>query len=463
MNWKPRTSLEKSGMRIVRFLHREGHQTFFVGGFVRDFLLRRKSDNLDVTTSARPEQVEKVLRELDLPVKRVGKQWGTLLTIVKSVPIEITTFRSEGKYSDKRHPDKVNFIKDYREDAKRRDFTINALYFNPIKRELLDPVGGLRDMKARLIRFVGDPKKRIDEDHLRMLRAVRFSAQFGFKLEKNSFAAIKTRAKYIQGIPSERVKSELDKILLSKNRVQGMRLLDQVDLLKFLIPEFEPLKNFYHKSKHYHLEGSQFEHALLVLSGVKVRNINLFYAALLHDIGKPMVGQEAIKDEGQVISTKGHEQASREIFLGFARRLRFSRNDKEAVAWLIEHHGKRSFLKMTPEEQAMYAFNENFNLLLDLWRADLEGNIMTSANEWYRRRSVRVLEIGSRFLRQINNKKTLIDKLAKGELIMKLSDLKPGRALGQKISEVKTQIVLGKIKNVKDLKAILQNGRTAIS
>ena len=288
--WSEKTKLDRAGMKVVQLLQAQAFQAFWVGGIVRNQLigkkLKVKSDNIDIASDATPDQVERILNQAKVHNKPVGKKFGSILAIVDGEKIEITTFRSEGRYSDNRHPDRVEFIQDYLIDAKRRDFTINALYFDPIKKQLYDPVGGISNLKSRILKFVGDPKKRIDEDALRMLRGVRLATQLGFKLEKNSFAAIKTRAKYIQGISGERIKAELDKILLSKNRVSGLRLLQASGLLRFIAPEISALNKVSHKSKTYHLEGNVFEHTLLVLEALKKKNLPLMYSAIFHDSGK---------------------------------------------------------------------------------------------------------------------------------------------------------------------------------
>jgi len=228
INWKAKSELEKAGEKIVRLLNKEKYQAFFVGGIVRDILLSRTSDNIDVATDAKPEDVERVLAKADIKFKTFGKKFGTILALVGKEKVEITTFRREGKYSDLRHPDQVEFIREYLDDAKRRDLTINALYLDPINHLLYDPVKGIADLKSKMIRFVGDAKKRIDEDPLRMLRALRLATQLGFKIEKNSFAAIKTRAKLIQSVAKQRIQMELAKF-------SNEELLEKSGLKKFIL------------------------------------------------------------------------------------------------------------------------------------------------------------------------------------------------------------------------------------
>jgi tRNA nucleotidyltransferase (CCA-adding enzyme) len=182
-----------------------------------------------------PDEVINILNKAEIRHKEFGKKFGTVLAIVGAEKIEITTFRRESRYSDQRHPDRVEFIREYLDDARRRDLTINALYFDPISGILFDPVKGLDDLEKKIIRFVGDPKKRIDEDPLRMLRAVRLAIILNFKLEKNSFAAIKTRAKLIQSVALQRIQMELAKIFRSEDYSGGLEILKETGLAKFVI------------------------------------------------------------------------------------------------------------------------------------------------------------------------------------------------------------------------------------
>ena len=447
------TELEQAGLKVVKLLHASNFQAFWVGGVVRNILLKRESDNIDIATDATPDEIEDVLNRAKITHKPVGKQFGSILAIVKGWKIEITTFRAEGRYSDKRHPDEVTYIRAYIRDAARRDFTINALYLDPVKKMVYDPVNGISNLESRILKFVGDPKKRLEEDALRMLRGVRLATQLGFKLERNSFAAIKTRAKYIQGISGERIKAELDKILLSPNRVEGIRLLDQVGLLKFIIPELPEAKKYNHHSRFYHLEGDVFTHTLLVLEYIPDNDLILAYAALFHDTGKVYTRIRKLKDEGWVYGYHGHEPVSHRLFLKFAVRLKFSRQERDLVAWLIEHHGEAGLWeKYSDTKKISYALHPDFPSLLLLWRADSmgghkqlpDGSIGPIEPKRYRE--------GLRVLKSIRQVRRLIEKLANGDMIMKYSNFKPSRELGQKILDVKVQIILGKIKNVSDLK-----------
>src|SRR3989344_9414927 len=331
IKWQPKSEINRAGIRTVTLLQTQGFQAFWVGGIVRNILLKRESDNIDIATDATPDQIENVLNQAEIKTKPVGKEFGSILAIVDTFKIEITTFRAEGRYSDNRHPDKVEFIREYLDDAKRRDFTINALYFDPVKKELYDPTGGIKDLGLKLLRFVGDPKKRIDEDGLRMLRGVRLATQLQFKLEKNSFAAIKTRAKYIQYISGERVKAELDKILLSDNRSEGIRLLEKISLLKFISPDLDNMKKVFSTSKIFHLEGDKLTHSLMVADALKIKDLELIYAALFHDVGKVEIRTKPGHKWIDVFLE--HIEAGIKIFEKFAVLMKFSVQSRDKVIW----------------------------------------------------------------------------------------------------------------------------------
>lgn len=456
--WKSKTKIDHAGIKAIRLLQANGFQAFWVGGVVRNILLKRESTDIDIATDAIPDEIEKILQSAHIKTKPIGKKFGSILALVDGFQIEITTFRAESRYSDRRHPDRVHFIKEYFNDAKRRDFTINAFYFDSIKKELYDPTNGLKDLKGKLLRFVDDPKKRIDEDALRMLRGVRFATQFGFRIEKNSFAAIKTRAKYIQDISGERIKAELDKILLSPNRDAGFELLDKSGLLKFIIPEFEKLKHVFHGSKRYHLEGSVFAHTKLVVQNIKIPELSLIYAAIFHDVGKIMEPVKKLKKEGWVLSYRGHESKSFEIFQNFAKRLRFSKKDSSLIGWLVKNHDNwRDFLDMRFRKQYHIANHDGFDLLIELWRIDLAGTMRDGSDpDLHDQRRIYTQSLGKTLLNKIQRAKLLVKELARGDLIMKYGNLKPGKQLGQKIEGVKIQIVLGKIKNEEDLRVFLK-------
>jgi len=453
-----KSKLHQAGLKIVRLLHNKGYEAYFVGGTVRDMLISRVSDNIDIATNAVPDDVESILSKGNIKHKSVGRQFGTVLAIVSGFKIEITTFRSEGFYSDKRHPDKVEFIKDFRIDAGRRDFTVNAMYYDPVKNELSDPVGGLKDIKQKIIRFVGDPKKRIDEDYLRMLRAVRFSIQLGFKVEKNTFAAIKTRAKLIQDVSGERIKQEMDKILTSKGRADGLRLLEVTGLLKFIFPEIANLRGFSHKSVNYHLEGDMLDHTILALKNMYVPDKDLAYAVLFHDAGKPLVARPKKKAEGEVISTSGHDTVSARIFNKIAKKLAFSRESRQKIEWAIKNHSLRSpFMKdMKQAKKIRLVLHPYFPFMNELWKLDATANIKR-AGTTTEPGEPKAWKEGKRLLEIVKKSQPLISTIATGNFVLKNSGIKPGPGVGNIIEDLKIKIILGEIKNPGDAKFFLKN------
>lgn len=452
-----KNKLQNEGLRIVKLLQQNGFKAFWVGGTVRSLVLNQPIDNLDIATSAHPEETERILNEKGFSTKPVGKAYGTILAAIKSGPIEITTFRREGKYIYRRRPEKVTYIDDYLEDSLRRDFTINAMYYNPVTKELFDPQGGQKDIARKLLRFVGDPRKRIDEDALRMLRGVRFYTELGFKIEKNSHAAIKTRAKYITQISGERVKQELDGILKSENRVQGFKMLDKLGLLRFIMPEVSSLKNVWHKSKHYHLEGSVFMHSLMTLENIKSGNHLLAYAALFHDSGKGQTAVPRKKEEGIVNSFPNHENVSADLFGEFSKRIKMGRKESDLVLWITKMHMKRiSFTKdMSEDKKIQLASHKYFPELIELWRADALSNLRKSDENIIPGIPIAYTE-GMKMLAIIKSKKKLIEILTDGDLIMKYAKISSGPAVGKIKNVIRLKILSNEIKNKDDVKIFLR-------
>lgn len=449
--------IETTGLKITKLLQQSGFKVFWVGGVVRDMLIGKQSDNLDIATSANPKQIEQVLKKNRFKYISTHKKFGTITVVTPSGPIEITTFRTDQTYVNRRKPKTVKFIDDYILDSNRRDFTVNSFYYNPITKQILDPQNGQLDLNRKLIKFVGNPKKRIDEDALRMLRAVRFSVQLGFKLEKNTFAAIKTRAKYIQQISGERIKAELDKILIHPNRVQGVRLLDDLGILKFIMPELEALKYVTHKSKVYHLEGSVFEHALLTLKNLNSFVPVLAYAALYHDTGKANTATPKKKDEGIVNSFPAHEFFSADHAKRLALRLKFSKQDREKIVWISAMHMKRhAFVKdMSEKKKILLVRHKFFPLLLEIWRADSLSNIKIIDGQTQSMHPI-AFEKGLELLKNIQKHQQFIEKFSDGKKIMKLAKISFGKKVGEIKTELETKIILGEIKKQSQVESFIK-------
>ena len=315
---------------IVEKLRQRGFHAYLVGGCVRDLLLGHEPKDYDVATNATPEQVMEIFPE----TYAVGAQFGVVLVPGPQGDVEVATFRSDIGYSDGRHPDEVRFSTDPREDVARRDFTVNGMLLDPVSNEVLDFVGGRRDLEAKIIRTIGDPKQRFAEDKLRMLRAVRFAARFGYTIEPTTFAAIEELADEIQVVSRERVRDELTRMLTEGRARRAFLLLDESGLLPEVVPEISAMKGV-EQPPQFHPEGDVFVHTLLLLENLPVPcSPALAWGALLHDVGKPATFRVA----PERIRFDGHVEVGVKMAQEICRRLRFSTDVTEQVLALIDNH-----------------------------------------------------------------------------------------------------------------------------
>jgi len=315
---------------IVERLRASGFEALYAGGCVRDTLLGFTPHDYDVATGARPEEVE-ALFPRTVPV---GAQFGVILVLEGDSEIQVATFRGDGTYRDGRHPESVRFT-DAEGDAHRRDFTVNGLFYDPLKKEVLDFVGGREDLKKGLLRAIGAPQERFSEDKLRILRAVRFATTFGFTIEEETWNAVLKHAPEIHAVSAERIREELVKILLSPNRVRGFDLLDESGLLREILPEIVPLKGC-DQPPEFHPEGDVFVHTRLMLTLLAPdAPLSLILAVLFHDLGKPAT---RTVDETGRIRFNGHEGVSTEMSLKILQRLRFPNEVIDAVLPSVRLH-----------------------------------------------------------------------------------------------------------------------------
>ncbi|HCC56730.1 MAG TPA: phosphohydrolase [Solibacterales bacterium] len=309
---------------IVDQLKGRGHQAYFVGGCVRDLLLGIAPKDYDVATDARPAELLRMYPH----AAQVGAHFGVVLVD----GVEVATFRSDAGYSDGRRPDQVVFESGPREDALRRDFTINGLFLEPDTGEVLDFATGRADLAAGLIRAIGDPDKRFAEDHLRLLRAVRFAARFRFSIEPVTFSAIERLASRIADVSAERVRDELNRILTEGGARYGFELLDATGLLAYLLPEVKRYQGV-EQPPEYHPEGDVWTHTMLMLEAMDHPSVPLAWGVLLHDCGKPDTFVRADR-----IRFNGHVEQGIQIARGILRRLRFSNEEAAQIEALIAHH-----------------------------------------------------------------------------------------------------------------------------
>jgi poly(A) polymerase len=341
---------------IVSTLRKQGHQAYLAGGCVRDLLLGREPADYDVATDATPQQVMQIFPQ----TYAVGEQFGVVLVpesdgatgalARQGTTVEVATFRSDLGYSDGRHPDEVRFTKDPREDVQRRDFTINGMMLDPATNEVLDFVGGRDDLKAGIIRAIGDPERRFTEDKLRMLRAVRFAARFNYQIDPATMAAIQKLAPKIHQVSCERVREELTKMLTEGQARRAFELLDSSGLLPEVLPEIAAMKGV-QQPPQYHPEGDVFVHTLLLLeklqpnasgsvSGSVPGSVSgsvsktLAWGALLHDVGKPATFRVA----PDRIRFDGHVEVGVKMAAEILRRLRFSNYETDQILALVDNH-----------------------------------------------------------------------------------------------------------------------------
>ena len=320
---------------ICDTLRGNGNQALLVGGCVRDLLLGLEPADYDVTTNATPEQVVKLFPESIA----VGAQFGVILIPRDGLKVEVATFRSDVGYSDGRHPDRVVYSKTPQEDVQRRDFTINGLLMRHDTGEVLDFVDGQADLEAKIIRAIGEPDRRFAEDKLRMMRAVRFAARFGFEIEAATFRAIRRHVGEIHQVSPERLREELTKLLTEGAARRAFELLDETWLLQQVLPEVGAMKGV-EQPPQYHPEGDVWIHTLMMLEGLPAGTApSLAWGVLLHDVGKPPTFQSAA-ETGDRIRFNNHVEVGVRMAEAICKRLRFSNEDTGQILALVDHHMK---------------------------------------------------------------------------------------------------------------------------
>jgi poly(A) polymerase len=361
---------------ICRVLREAGYQAYLVGGCVRDILLGREPADYDVATDATPDRVQQLFpRSLG-----VGAQFGVVIVTDPSLApdselsapaqVEVATFRSDRGYSDGRHPDHVAYAKSAAEDVERRDFTINALLLDPETNEVLDFVGGRDDLRAGIIRAIGRPEARFREDKLRMIRAVRFAARFGYAIETATWDAIVKLAPEIHQVSVERIRDELTKLLTEGAARRGFELLDETQLLPQLLPEIARMKGV-QQPPQFHPEGDVWTHTLLMLEKLPAGSTaTLAWGVLLHDVGKPPTFTPPSGPEGRIRFDE-HVEVGTRMAEEICRRLRFSNEDTGQIAALVANHLRfKDVPRMKPSTLKRFVRLDRFDEHLELHRLD---------------------------------------------------------------------------------------------
>ena len=411
---------------IIERLQLAGFEAYIVGGAVRDLVMGKTPHDYDITTSAKPAEIKSVFkRTID-----TGIAHGTVTVVENGVGYEVTTFRTESGYADSRHPDSIDFVANIEEDLTRRDFTINAMCYNDLS-GIIDRHGGQEDLKARLIRTVGNPERRFTEDALRMLRAVRFSAVLGFEIEEETANAIKKCAALIRKVSSERILGELNKILLSANPIY-IGKLRELGLMHYILPELDvcfdtPQKNKYH----IYDVGNHILHA----TAETKRDLILRWAALLHDIGKPICMST---DSNGIIHFYGHHKESASLASNVLRRLKMDNDSQRDIIALIENHDVR--IEPTPPAVKRMLAKVGDKLFLKLLSLQISDN--RAKNEKYLTDKLNRIEAVRKVYENVlaeGQPYMLSDLVVNGRDLIKLG-FKAGREIGDTL-----KILLGEV------------------
>jgi putative nucleotidyltransferase with HDIG domain len=429
---------------IVRRLEHAGFDAFWVGGCVRDFLLGREPGDYDIATSARPEQVEKIFKRT-IPV---GRKFGVMLVVENRRQFQVATFRAEADYQDGRRPDKITFS-NAKADALRRDFTVNGLFYDPVRKKLHDWIGGERDLRAKIIRTIGAPEERFAEDRLRLLRAVRFAAQLDFEIEPETFSAIRLNAPKIKLISAERIREELIKLFAPRtNRSAGLRpgvlkkdlragpetgapaargleLLRDSGLLEQILPEIAATIHC-QQSPDYHPEGSVFNHLVLMLKHLPAgADASLPWAVLLHDVGKPVTASRDAKTGA--IHFYEHEKVGADMAGKILERLRFPRKQIEDIVLAVRCHMQfKDAMKMRKSTLRRLLMRPTFPLELELHRLDCLGS----------HQQLDIYDFLAGQTKQLEQQPEIRPPLLTGDDLIKLG-MKPGPAMGGLLAEIR--------------------------
>ena len=420
--------MENTAREIATVLRETGHIAYFAGGCVRDIVRGVRPKDFDIATDARPEEVQKLFSR----TYAVGAHFGVIVVVEGGFQFEVATFRSDEAYVDGRHPSAVHFSSP-EEDARRRDFTINGMFFDPSAERVIDFVNGRADLEAKLVRAIGDPALRFAEDRLRMLRAVRFATVLDYKIDNETWQALLSNAPAIQEISAERIRDELVRIFLSPNRVRGWDLLDSSGLMKAILPEIEEMKGCA-QPEQFHPEGDVFEHTRLMLENLPEKvSVPLVFSVLFHDVAKPVTAKV---DEAGRIRFNEHDRIGAEMTEQIMRRLRFSGAEIEAAVEMVRQHMVfKDTPKMRVAKLKRFMARPTFEEELELHRVDCESSHRMLDN----------YEFLVRKREEFANEPIIPPPLVRGDDLIALG-LKPGPKFGEILEAVETRQLEGNLR-----------------
>jgi len=420
--------MEKAARSVAARLREHGHVAYFAGGCVRDMVRGLAPKDYDIVTTARPEEVQRLFPK----TFAVGAHFGVIIVLENGFQFEVATFRSDDLYLDGRHPSAVRFASP-EEDAQRRDFTINGMFYDPVAERVIDFVGGRADIEAKLVRAIGDPAQRFAEDRLRMLRAVRFATVLGYQIDPKTWEALVTSAPSINQISAERIRDELVRIFLSPNRVRGWDLLDASGLMRAVLPELEAMKGVA-QPQQFHPEGDVFVHTRLMLELLPENvSVPLVFAVLFHDVAKPVTAKV---DETGRIRFNEHDRIGAEMTEAIMRRLRFSGAEIDATVEMVRQHMVfKDAPKMRVAKLKRFMARPTFDDELELHRVDCQSS----------HRNLDNYEFLLRKREEFASEPILPSPLVRGHDLIALG-LQPGPKFGEILEAVETRQLEGALR-----------------
>ncbi|OGJ56844.1 hypothetical protein A2635_02980 [Candidatus Peribacteria bacterium RIFCSPHIGHO2_01_FULL_51_9] len=431
----------EQGYKVVETLLDAGYEAWWVGGCVRDMFLGHIPKDIDITTNALPQKIGELFPKYD----DSAAQFGSVIVGSKGHSFEVTTFREDDSISDGRHPESVHLGKSKEQDAARRDITINALYWNPISRELFDPFDGEKDLHERLIRVIGKPQERIEHDALRLLRIVRFRALIDGQYHPDTFAALHKEAKLIEVLSGTRRFEELEKILLGPHPEIAFEDLWETDIIEYLLPELHRCKGVA-QNRDPHGEGDVWNHILRILrSFTEDHGADTRWAALLHDIGKP----ETFSIQDDRIHFNEHAPTGAKIAQKILDRLQCPSRRRDKICWIIQHHMMMStFFEIDDERKTHWYYHPWFLELFQLFWLDIAGTDPSDFTFYER-----IIDDYNHFLdAHPRPEKPLID----GDEVMELLGLPPGAEVGRILKSLHEAQVRGEVKEKKEAKEFVK-------
>ena len=420
--------MEKAAREIVARLRESGYIAYFAGGCVRDMVRGLTPKDYDIVTDARPEAVQALFPR----TVAVGVHFGVIIVLENSFQFEVATFRSDDAYIDGRHPSAVHFSSP-EEDAKRRDFSINGMFYDPVAERVIDLVDGCADIDGKVVRAIGDPGQRFAEDRLRMLRAVRFATTLDYQIDKQTWGALVANAPSINQISAERIRDELMRIFLSSSRVRGWDLLDSSGLMRAILPELEAMKGVL-QPEQFHPEGDVFVHTRLMLQLLPEKvSVPLVLAVLFHDVAKPVTAR--VDPTGRIRFNE-HDRIGAEMTEAIMRRLRFSGAEIEATVEMVRQHMVfKDAPNMRVAKLKRFMARPTFGEELELHRVDCESSHRMLDN----------YEFLLRKREEFANEPIIPPPLVRGDDLIAMG-LKPGPKFGEILEAVETRQLEGTLR-----------------